>query len=204
MANRFASSQRSVFASLLLALAFAIVGCRRYDTLVEKDSVAEQKFADLGASLQRRYDLIPNLVATVRGSAQHEEQVLREVTEARSRASSIQLSAEDQQNPQRVAQFQQAQDQLGQTLSRLLVVNEAYPQLQANAQYHDLMVQLEGTENRILRAREEYNAAARSYNAELNKIGGQVVNQATRRHFRPRVYLQASNADVQNAPRVQF
>jgi LemA protein len=196
--------RRGILAVLLFALFAALAGCQKYDVLVEKDAIADQRWADLQAQLQRRYDLVPNLVATVRGSAQHEERTLSEVIEARSNATSINLSPQDLEDPARVQQFQQAQDQLSHALSRLLVVNESYPQLQANAAYHDLMVQLEGTENRILRAREQYNAAARDYNAELNKIGGAVLNRATNRHFRPRVYFTTANADVQTAPRVQF
>jgi LemA protein len=198
------TTRRGLLFAMLCAALFALTGCQHYNVLVDKDATADQRWADLQAQLQRRADLIPNLVSTVRASAQHEENTLREVTEARARATSIQLSGEDLENPARVAQFQQAQDQLSHALSRLLVANEAYPQLQANANYHDLMVQLEGTENRILRAREQYNAAARDYNAELNRVGGAVLNRATNRHFRPRVYFTTTSTDVQTAPRVQF
>jgi LemA protein len=198
------TTRRGLLFAMLCAALFALTGCQQYNVLVDKDATADQRWADLQAQLQRRADLIPNLVSTVRASAQHEENTLREVTEARARATSIQLSGEDLENPARVAQFQQAQDQLSHALSRLLVANEAYPQLQANANYHDLMVQLEGTENRILRAREQYNAAARDYNAELNRVGGAVLNRATNRHFRPRVYFTTTSTDVQTAPRVQF
>ena len=102
-----------------------------------------------------------------------------------------------------MAAFQKAQDQLRGALSRLLVVNEAYPDLKANAQFHALQVQLEGTENRILRAREQYNDAVRDYNTELGKIRGAVVKRATGGTFKPRVYFQASS-DAQQAPKVTF
>jgi LemA protein len=187
----------------LAALAVAAPGCAQYNVLVDKEQVVDQRFADLQAALQRRSDLIPNIVATVRASAQHEERTLTDVTEARARATGITLSAEDLEDPQRVAQYQQAQDQLRGALSRLLVQNEAYPQLQANAQFHDLVVELEGTENRILRARELYNDAVRDFNSELARIGGTAVNRATGRRFRPRVYLTAT-PEAQVAPRVQF
>ena len=142
-------------------------------------------------------------MATVKASAQHEEKPLSDVAEARARATGITLSAEDLQDPEKVAAFQKAQDQLLGALSRLLVVNEAYPDLKANAQFHALQVQLEGTENRILRAREQYNDAVRDYNTELGKIRGAVVKRATGGTFKPRVYFQASS-DAQQAPKVTF
>jgi LemA protein len=190
--------------SLVAGLAIvALAGCNQYDTLIAKDQVADQKWADYQAALQRRADLVPNLVATVKASAQHEEKTLTDVAEARARATGITLSAEDLQDPEKVAAFQKAQDQLKGALSRLLVVNEAYPDLKANAAFKDLQVQLEGTENRILRAREQYNAAVSDYNTELGKIRGAVVRRATGGTFKPRVYFQAS-ADAQQAPQVKF
>ncbi|WP_437677423.1 LemA family protein [Sorangium sp. So ce131] len=197
---------RLVVVSLFLAvftLMVSVTGCQRYDTLVEKDQIAAQKWSDLEANLQRRYDLVPNLVAVVKGSAKHEEQTLSSVAEARARATGVQLKAEDLTDPEKVAAFQRAQEQLSGSLSRLLVVQEQYPDLKANQSFHDLQVQLEGIENRILRAREEYNQAAREYNAELLKIRGQVVNKATGQPFKPRVYFTAS-PEVQSAPKVAF
>jgi LemA protein len=187
----------------LFALAFAAVGCERYDQLVERDQIAEQKWADLEAQLQRRYDLVPNLVSVVKGSAKHESETLAKVTEARSQAASIKLTSEDLTDPEKMAAFQKAQDQLKGSLSRLMVVQEQYPDLKANKAFHDLQVQLEGTENRILRAREEYNKAAREYNAELLKIRGQVVNKVTGKPFKARVYYTAS-VEAQAAPKVSF
>src|SRR5262245_10075055 len=174
-----------------LALALALPGCSKYNELVEKDAICDQRWADVEAQLQRRYDLIPNLVNTVKGSAKHEEQTLAQVTEARSRATSIQLKGDDLTDPQKMAEFQKAQDQLKGSLSRLLAVQESYPDLKANQAFHDLQVQLEGTENRILRAREQYNAAVGAYNTTLNQIGGSVVNKVTGKPFKPRIYFQA-------------
>jgi LemA protein len=187
----------------LALLVVGLAGCNQYDKLIEADSVCDQKWADLQAQLERRGDLVPNLVATVKASAQHEEKTLTEVAKARASASQIQLSGEDLQDPEKVAAFQKAQEGLHGALSRLLVTNEQYPQLQANAQFHDLQVQLEGTENRILRAREEYNAAARTYNAEIGKIRGAVVKRATGSTFKPRVYFTAS-AEATAVPKVTF
>ena len=187
----------------LLAVVLGLPSCSKYDELVEKDSVCEQRWADVEAQLQRRYDLIPNLVATVKASAKHEETTLAQVTEARAQATAIKLTADDLTDPAKMAAFQKAQDQLKGALSRLLVIQEAYPDLKANQGFRDLQVQLEGTENRILRSREQYNAAVQEYNATLNKIGGSVVNKVTGKPFKPRVYFQAST-EAQAAPKVSF
>lgn len=187
----------------LLALVFAATSCQRYDVLVEKDQTAAQKWADLEAQLQRRYDLVPNLVSTVKGSAKHEEDTLAKVTEARAQVAQVKLTADDLTNPEKMAAFQKAQSQLQSSLSRLMVIQEQYPDLKANQSFHSLQVQLEGTENRILRSREEYNSAAREYNAELLKIGGQAVNKITGQPFKPRVYFTAS-VESQAAPKVSF
>jgi LemA protein len=193
--------------TLLLGLLFAVVaslsGCQKYDVLVEKNSICDEKWADIDAQLQRRYDLVPNLVATVKGSAAHEENTLAQVTQARAAATQIKLTADDLTDPDKMAAFQKAQDNLKGSLSRLMLVQEQYPDLKANAQFHTLQVELEGTENRILRAREEYNAAVRDYNSELGKIGGQVVNKVTGKPFKPRVFFSAST-EAQAAPKVSF
>ncbi|MCY1015754.1 LemA family protein [Pyxidicoccus sp. MSG2] len=190
--------------TLLVLLAVAMVtGCQKYDVLIEKDQVAEQRWADLEAALQRRADLIPNLVNTVKAAAASEKEILGSVLEARAKATSIQLSGEDLQDPEKVAAFQQAQEQLSGALSRLLVVQEKYPELKSNENFRALQVQLEGTENRILRSREQYNAAVRDYNTELGKVGGSVVRRATGGTFKPREYFRASPAS-QAAPQVNF
>ena len=199
------STVRALTALLLtlLTLSFSAIGCSNYDELVSKDQVAQEKWADVEAQVQRRYDLVPNLVATVKGSATHEEKTLAEVTQARAEASSIKLSVDDLEDPAKVAAFQKAQDQLKGSLSRLLVTQEAYPDLKANAQFHDLMIQLEGTENRIARSREEYNKAVGDYNATRGQIRGQIVNKVTGKPFKPRVYFSAS-AQAETAPKVTF
>ncbi|HVY49617.1 MAG TPA: LemA family protein [Minicystis sp.] len=186
-----------------VAVALGASACSRYDVLVEKDQAAEARWADVEAQLQRRHDLVPNLVATVKASAAHEEKTLEEVAKARANAASIHLTADDLSDPEKMAAFEKAEGQLSSALSRLLVVQERYPDLKANAAFHDLQVQLEGTENRILRAREQYNEAVRDYNAELNKVGGMVVNKVTGKPFKPRVYFKAS-AESEAAPQVKF
>lgn len=197
------ATSRAILAVLLPLLAFCLPGCSKYNELVQKDQVCQQAWADVETQVQRRYDLVPNLVATVKGSAAHEEQTLAAVTQARADATSIKLTADDLEDPAKVAAFQKAQDSLHGALSRLLATQEAYPDLKANAQFHDLMIELEGTENRIARAREEYNKAVSDYNATLGAVGGQIVNKATGKPFKPRVYFTAST-EAQAAPKVSF
>jgi LemA protein len=198
---------RAVRLVFLLAITFFLVtlpSCAKYDQLVNLDQVAQEKWSNLDANLQRRADLVPNLVATVKAAANYEQSTLEKITQARASATSVKLSADDLTDPAKVKAFQEAQDKISYSaLSRLLVSNENYPKLQASGQYTDLMKQLEGTENRILRAREEYNGAVRAYNAELLKIGGTVVNKATGQPFKPRVYFTASPESTV-APKVSF
>ena len=192
--------------ALLAGVALALVaatGCQSYDELIAKDQVCEQRWADYQAALQRRSDLVPNLVETVRAGAKQEQATLTAVIEARAKATSIQLSGADLEDPAKVAAFEKAQGDLRGALSRLMVVQEAYPDLKSNQGFRELQVQLEGTENRILRAREQYNAAVAAYNTELKKIRGSVIRKATGQTFKERVYFNAS-ADAQNAPQVKF
>jgi LemA protein len=188
---------------LLVGLALSITSCSKYDELVQKDQVCEQAWADVDTQLQRRYDLIPNIVATVKGSAAHEENTLAAVTQARANATSIKLDSDDLTDPVKVAAFQKAQDALKGSLGRLLAVQESYPDLKANAQFHDLTIELEGTENRIARSREQYNAAVGDYNTTLGQISGQLTNKATGKPFKPRIYFKAA-AGSEVAPKVSF
>jgi LemA protein len=194
---------RSIGFRLFFMMAFALFAflpsCQKYDQLVEYNSVCDQKWADIQTQLQRRADLVPNLVAAVKGSAAHEEKTLKEVSDARAAATSISLSADDLSDPAKMAAFQKAQDNLKGSLSHLLAIQEAYPDLKANASFQGLQVQLEGTENRIAHSREDYNAAVQQYNAELAKLGGKAVNQVTGKSFKPRAYFSA-DASAQTAP----
>lgn len=191
-----------VFAALLTLP--TIPACASYDELVMKDQTAQERWSNVEANLQRRSDLIPNLVNTVKASTNYEKETLEKITQARAAATSIKLSADDLTDPAKVKAFQDAQDKISSSaISRLLVSNENYPKLQASGQFTDLMKQLEGTENRILRAREEYNGAVKDYNAELLKVRGTVVNKATGQPFKPRVFFTAS-AESQTPPKVDF
>lgn len=178
-------------------------GVAKYDTLVDKDENCTMKWADYEAQLQRRADLIPSIVNTVKGSAAHEEKVLKEVTEARAGATQIKLTADDFTDPEKMKKFNEAQDKIKGSLSRLMMVKETYPDLKANSQFHDLMVTLEGTENRILIARRDYNDSVMKFNTELRHVSGKVINPITGHEFKPRIYYQADES-AKVAPKVDF
>lgn len=204
---RFNKFVFALFLTMTSVTPLTTTGCDRgvakYDTLVDKDEACTMKWADYEAQLQRRADLIPSIVNTVKGSAAHEEKVLKEVTEARASATQIKLSAEDFTDPEKMKKFNEAQDKIKGSLSRLMMVQETYPDLKANNQFHDLMVSLEGTENRILIARRDYNDAVMKYNTELRHVSGKVINPLTGHEFKPRVYYQADEAS-KSAPKVDF
>jgi LemA protein len=187
----------------VLALVLGSAGCDNYDKLVDLDATCDQKWADVQTQLQRRYDLIPNLVATVKGQANFEKETLEKVTEARASATQIKLTADDFSDPAKMEAFQKAQSQVSGALSRLLVASENYPELKSNGAFHDLRVDLEGTENRINRARQDYNAAVKDYNSELGKIRGQAINKVTGKPFKKREYFNA-DAAATAAPKVSF
>jgi LemA protein len=147
---------------------------------------------------QRRADLIPNLVNTVKGYAKHEADVLEKVTEARSHVGQIQVKAD---NPQSLQNFDKAQGQLSSALSRLMVVVEKYPDLKANTNFMELQSQLEGTENRIAVERKRFNEAALSYNVYIRQFPASMV--ASFRGFQPKPYFQAAEG-AKTAPKVEF
>ena len=158
---------------VVLVLVLGFVGCgatSTYNSLVQGDEQVQQSWANVQAAYQRRADLIPNLVETVKGAADFEQETLTAVTEARAKATSIQVNPEDLENPQQLQQFQQAQSALGQSLGRLLAVSENYPELRATQNFSDLQAQLEGTENRITVARRDYNNAVRQYNTQVRSF----------------------------------
>jgi LemA protein len=191
--------RRLGFLAPLAALALAGCGLNSVPTAEEKVNAA---WGDLQADYQRRADLIPNLVETVKGYAQQEKTVLTQVTEARAKATSIQLSADDLSDPAKVAAFQNAQSQLGGLLGRLLATFEAYPDLKSNENFLTLQSQIEGTENRIEIARRDYNEAVRQYNTTIrtfpDAVGAKIFYGA-----KPKVPFEAA-AGAQNAPTVNF
>lgn len=156
---------------VILLVAFAgCAGCGTYNNLVSEEEQVEEAWANVETSYQRRADLIPNLVNTVKGAADFEQETLESVTNARARATSINLSVDDLSDPQKIQEYQAAQAQLSGALGRLLAVAENYPQLTATAAFRDLQTQLEGTENRINVARTRYNEQVRDYNTQVRRF----------------------------------
>jgi len=155
--------------TLLSLFITAFSGCG-YNTLVELDEKVNQAWAQVENQYQRRADLIPNLVNTVKGYADFEKGVLTEVTELRSKVGQIKLSSDDLADEEKFKQFQEAQDKLSGALSRLLVVAENYPQLKANENFLTLQSQLEGTENRISVERKKFNEATQEYNTTIRRF----------------------------------
>lgn len=186
-------------ALIAIALLPMLSSCN-YNSLVEQKQNVEQQWAEVQNQYQRRADLIPNLVATVKGYATHESATLEKVTQARAAATSINISA-DQLDDETLAKFQAAQNNLTGALKSLLAVTEAYPDLKANENFRDLQVQLEGTENRIATARGRYTVAVASYNTAIKKFP--TVIYAGWFGFSPQPQFSA-DAAAQNAPEVQF
>ena len=189
------------FGLLAPIAALSLAGCGLNSVPTAEEQV-NAKWGDLQADYQRRADLIPNLVNTVKGYAQQEKTVLTQVTEARAKATSIQLNANDLDDPAKVKAFADAQNQLGGSLGRLLATFEAYPYLKSNANFLALQDQLEGTENRINASRRDYNAAVQEYNTTIrtfpDAIGAKIFYGA-----KPKVPFEAS-AGAQTAPTVNF
>lgn len=178
-----------------------IYGININNGLVEKQETVNQSWAQVENQYQRRADLVPNLVNTVKGAADFEQETLTNVIEARSKATSIQLNADDLSNPQRIQQFQQAQQQLSGALSRLMVTVERYPELKANQNFLDLQTQLEGTENRIATERQRFNEAVQSYNTDIQKFPTNIF--AGILGFDDKAYFEADEG-ASDAPEVNF
>ncbi|MBD5345935.1 MAG: LemA family protein [Bacteroides sp.] len=160
--------KKLVGAAVAVVLASGLSSCN-YNSLVEKQQGVDQAWAEVENQYQRRADLIPNLVATVKGYATHEEETFEKVTEARAKATSITIDPTNL-NEETLAQFQQAQNELSGALKSLLAVSEAYPDLKANENFRDLQVQLEGTENRVTTARSRYTETVADYNSSIKKF----------------------------------
>ncbi len=191
---------RTLIIVLVIALFLGMYGCSSYNGLVTKDTEVQNAWANVQTQYQRRADLIPNLVRTVQGAANFEKGTLVAVQEARSKATSVNLSA-DQLTPENIQKFQAAQDQLSGSLSRLLAVAENYPQLKATQNFSELQAQLEGTENRITVARNDFNGVATSYNQSVRSFPNNIFAGVF--GFERRGLFEASQA-AQSAPTVQF
>lgn len=187
---------------IILLIGFGgCAGCNTYNSLVTQDENVENAWGNVQTQYQRRADLIPNLVNTVKGAADFEQETLESVTNARANATSINLTADDLSDPARMQAFQQAQSQLTGALSRLLAVSENYPQLRATEAFRDLQAQLEGTENRITVARRDYNNAVQSFNTAVRRFPSNIF--AGMFGFERRAPFEADPGSEQ-APTVQF
>ncbi|MHA6249503.1 LemA family protein [Pontibacter sp. CAU 1760] len=171
-----------------------------YNTMVQKDETVEMAWANVQNAYQRRADLVPNLVNTVKGAANFEQETLTQVIEARAKATSVNISA-DNLTPENIQQFQAAQGQLSGALSRLLATVEAYPELKANQNFLELQAQLEGTENRIAVERRKFNEAVQDYNTTVRSFPNNLM--AGMFGFERKGHFEAE-ASAQTAPTVQF
>ena len=185
----------------LLMTLLLVSGCG-YNALQMKEEGVFKAWGDIESSLQRRADLIPNLVETVKGYAKHERETLEGVINARARATSVQITPKDLSDPAAMQQFQEAQGGLSSALARLMVVAEQYPDLKANQNFLDLQHQLEGTENRINVARQRYNEAVEGFNAAIRKFPENLTNKFLL-HLDRKEYFKAE-PQAKEVPKVQF
>jgi LemA protein len=187
---------------LTVLLATQLAGCG-YNTFQAQDEQIKAAWAEVVNQYQRRADLIPNLVETVRGFAQQERDVLIGVTEARAKVGSVQATPEVLEDPQAFQQFQQAQGELTSALSRLMVVVERYPELKSDANFRDLQAQLEGTENRIAVARNRYIEAVQSYNVTVRRFPSNLTAKMFGYETKP-TFTAENEAEISRPPPVSF
>lgn len=185
---------------IIAAIALIPLASCNYNSLVEEQQGVDQAWAEVENQYQRRADLIPNLVNTVKGYSTHEEKTLVEVTEARAKATSITISA-DNLTEENLQKYQQAQNQLSSALKSLLAVSEAYPDLKANENFLNLQAQLEGTENRITIARRNYTEKVASYNTEIKKFPTNIYAGWFGFEAKPQFKAEAGASE---APKVEF
>ncbi|GAA3983625.1 LemA family protein [Comamonas faecalis] len=186
----------------IFALALLLTGCG-YNDFQKLDEQTQSAWSEVLNQYQRRADLVPNIVASVKGEANFEQETLTKVIEARAKATSIQVTPETLNNPQAFEQFQQAQDGLTGALSRLMVVSERYPQLQANQAFRDLRVTLEGTENRITVARGRYIEAVQQYNVLARSFPTNLTAKVFGYAAKPNFSV-ANEAQISTPPQVDF
>jgi LemA protein len=185
----------------VVVLGLVFWGIQVNNDLTRKDVLVDEAWSQVENVYQRRLDLVPNLVNTVKGAAEFQQETFTAVTEARAKASSIVVTPEMLNDPAALQRFQQAQSELSGALSRLLATVENYPQLTATEGFRDLMVQLEGTENRIATERRRFNEVVREYNTAVRRVPGSLV--ASLRGFRERPFFEATPGS-QTPPPVKF
>jgi len=189
-----------IFITVIAVMTFSMSSCSMYNGMVEKDEAVSAAWSQVENVYQRRADLIPNLVNTVKGYAAHERETLEGVVEARAKATSITIDPSNM-DAESIAQFQQAQDGLSAALGRLIAVAENYPDLKANQNFLDLQAQLEGTENRITVERQKFNEASRDYNTYIRRFPNNLF--AGMFGFDKKTYFEAQ-AGAEKAPEVKF
>ena len=187
--------------AMIAVVMMLFTGCG-YNTIQQNEEAVKAAWGDVEATYQRRNDLIPNLVETVKAYAKHEQETLQAVTEARAKVGSVQVSKDMIGNPQAMEQFQQAQSSMSGALSRLLLVSERYPDLKANQNFRDLQNQLEGTENRINVARTRYNQTVQTFNTSIRTFPNNLTNSLILKLQPKEVYKADPGAD--KAPKVKF
>ena len=187
---------------VLMLLAVSVTGCG-YNAIQRQDEAVKASWSEVLNQYQRRADLVPNLVNTVKGYAQHEEKVFVEVTNARAKVGSIQVNADTIDDPQKLKQFQAAQGELGSALSRLMVVSENYPNLKADGLFQNLQAQLEGTENRITVARQRYVQAVQQYNSMIRTFPNNLTAKMFGYTVKPNFSVDNEKA-ISTAPKVDF
>ncbi len=196
------TSARTLLATAVLATGLGLTGCG-YNDFQKLDEQTTSAWSEVLNQYQRRADLVPNLVATVKGEASFEQETLTRVIEARAKATSIQVTSETLSNPEAMQKFQAAQGELGSALSRLLVVSENYPALKANQGFADLRVQLEGTENRITVARNRYIKTVQDYNVLARSFPSNLTAMAL--GYKPKANFSVANeAAISAPPKVDF
>ena len=192
--------KKLVYALLIVAGALSLSSCNGYNNMVEKQEAVTSQWGNVQNAYQRRADLIPNLVNTVKGYAEHEQETFTQVTEARSRATQTNVNPENL-TAESLQEYQQAQNQLSQALGRLLLIQENYPELKANQNFLALQDELAGTENRISVERNRFNQITQEYNSYIRKFP-QVI-YAKWFNFETKAYFEAL-PEAQTAPQVQF
>ena len=195
--------KKIIYKIILFVAAVAAMGSLsscNYNSLVDKQQTVDEVWAQVENQYQRRLDLIPNLVSTVKGYAAHEENTLTDVVNARAKATQMQINI-NQLDETTMKKLNQAQGELSSALSRLMAISENYPNLKANQNFLDLQAQLEGTENRIAVERRKFNDVARNYNSYIRQFPRNIL--AGMFGFTPKPYFEA-NAGAENAPKVEF
>jgi len=193
--------RRTALVTISLIAVLAAPSCG-YNVMQANEESVMKAWGDIDSQLQRRSDLIPNLVETVKGYAKHEKETLTAVIEARAKATSVQVKAENLADPKAMEQFSKAQGELSSALARLMVVVEKYPALKANENFRDLQHQLEGTENRISVARQRYNKAVETFNYSIRSFPNSLTNSLILKLER-KEYFKADEG-ARTAPKVQF